>query len=526
ETASSYTWSTGSNNQTITINSQGTYWVQIQPQNGCRITDTIHVSFTTPPIINLLKDTIVCSNINYVLNASQANAINYVWSTGAISSSIIPSGSGIYWVDINLNQCIVRDSATINILNSPTLSVSSYTVCNGQSLSIIPIVSGGLASYSFNWGNGYNGSSYITIPHTDSIFSVSVTDANGCSSPISSGSITVLAPLKVNVSGIKTCSTDTTSLLAIASGGSGNYVYTWNPSNSHQNPLLIMPQGNTIYTVTISDGCTIKNATDTALVTITQAPIINLPPNVSGCSPVCINLASIPYNILFAWQWDFGDGNQMASQKNIYCYNKSGSYNVSLTYTTNLGCVKTVTSNNLVTVFPFPNAAFAASVFETDVFNTNISFYNESSGYTSSQWYFGELTTSNLQNPSHNFTSAGNYPVKLVVKNQEGCIDTVIHDIIIKDIFTFYSPNAFTPNGDGVDEVFLPLGTGWNNSSFKMLIFDRWGSLITSTNNPNQGWDGKVKEQAAQEDIYIWKVELKDVFNKSHSYSGTTSLIK
>ncbi len=251
-----------------------------------------------------------------------------------------------------------------------------------------------------------------------------------------------------------------------------------------------------------------------------------MPQSVSGCRPVCINFSNIPYDTLSHWKWDFGDGDVSTNQTTNHCYNKSGNYTISFSYTTTLGCIETVGSNNIVTLFPSPLAAFNASVFQTDIFNTEINFFNGSTGYNTSQWFFGDTTRSNLQNPSHNYAAIGTYPVMLLVQNQHGCTDTVIHEIIIKDVFTFYAPSVFTPNGDGLNEEFLPMGTGWDNTSFKMQVFDRWGNLILSTTNPAQGWDGKVKGELAHEDTYVWKVDLKDVFNTFHSYSGITSLIK
>ena len=530
----SYHWYDGGTDQTNTVYGIGKYWVTVTDSCGGIQSDTVLVTLAPTPPLNLIQDTTLCSSDSLLLSFTPVGVYNtYQW-TPTVGLSCVHCANPFakplvstkyYLVASTPAGCTTMDSITLTIANSPTLTTTNYTVCSRQSLTIIPTVIGGTGGYTYNWGSGYNGSSYTTTPVADSIYTISVTDANGCFTPVSTGSITVLAPLQINVNSISTCiSVDTVHLLATALGGTGNYIYTWTPSNSHQNPLLILPQNTITYTVSVSDGC--NNLSDTAQVIITPAPLISLPQSISGCRPVCLNLDNIPYDTLSAWKWNFGDGSFLTIQQPFHCYSKTGTYNVSLTYTTTLGCVKTVSSNSLVVVFSSPDAAFAASTFETDIFNPDINFYNESSGYTNSQWFFGDLASSNLTNPSHLYTSVGNYPVTLIVQNQKGCKDTVIHEVIINDVFTFYAPNTFTPNEDNYNETFLPVGTGWDNSSFKMLIFDRWGNEVLNTTNPNQGWDGKVKGQYAQQDVYVWKVELKDVFQKNHSYSGTITIIK
>lgn len=173
-TALSYTWSTGSNYQTISINNQGTYWVQIQPLTGCKIIDTIHVSYINPPTINILKDTSVCTIKNYVLNASQTNATSYVWSTGAVSSSIVTSNVATYWVNMQIGLCLVRDSAQINLLNPPAINLVKDTVmCNDPI--ILSINDNALHA---NWSNGSH-TNQTTISSVG-MYSVSVSDKNGC----------------------------------------------------------------------------------------------------------------------------------------------------------------------------------------------------------------------------------------------------------------------------------------------------------------------------------------------------------
>ncbi|HKC66733.1 MAG TPA: PKD domain-containing protein, partial [Bacteroidia bacterium] len=454
QTSSSYTWSTGSNNQTISVNTLGTYWVETPGVNSCILVDTTYLNIgNPPPAIHVLKDTSVCSNVNYVLDASSANASSYSWSTGALSSSITPTVSNVYWVDMqtSLSPCLIRDSATINILTPPTIIASNYTVCTGNTVVITPTVTGGSGVYTYNWGAPFSGATYTTTILADSLYTISVKDLNGCITPNDTGKISVI-----------------------------------------------------------------------------NAGTINLPAPVIGCKPVCLNLDSIPYNSLTNWQWFFGNGDTTSQAAASYCYNDSGSYKVSFTYTTTLGCKNKVSADSLVTVYPYPTAAFSASTFTTDVLNSGISFYNESINYLQPpQWTFGDSVTSTIVNPTHSFTNAGNYNVLLIVQNQKGCKDTAIHEVVITEIFTFYAPNSFTPNNDGKNETFLPVGSGWDNSTFKLLVYDRWGNLILNTSDPKQGWDGKVKGYLAQEDVYVWNVQVNNIINNiPHNYTGTVTLVK
>ena len=92
--------------------------------------------------------------------------------------------------------------------------------------------------------------------------------------------------------------------------------------------------------------------------------------------------------------------------------------------------------------------------------------------------------------------------------------------------YTFYIPNAFTPNGDGVNDEFF--GKGENIVNYDMWIFDRWGTMIFHGNDINVKWDGRINGAGdiAQQDVYVWKVRLTDVFNKKHDYIGTVTLVK
>jgi len=91
-----------------------------------------------------------------------------------------------------------------------------------------------------------------------------------------------------------------------------------------------------------------------------------------------------------------------------------------------------------------------------------------------------------------------------------------------------YIPNAFTPDGNGRNDIFMPYGYGINEDKYKMEIFDRWGELIFSSSEFRKGWDGTVKgtSQIAQDGVYIYKILVTDLLNNKKNYVGHVTLIK
>jgi len=527
-----YSWSPGGYTTSSVNNlSAGIYTVSVS--DGVCNSNTVSITITDPPPLttNITAGTYtICKNTSINLAASNNGGTpGYTphWSTGANTNSIVvtPSVTSIYTYTVSdANNCKQTTSTQINIESTTADFSNSSPLCGSITTFTNSSINGNSFIWEFGDGNSSNSSPFTSHSYSASgIYTVTLISSSpiGCKDSIKK-TISVNGNFQTTVSTTGTLCTGASIVNAtVTAVGNGTYSYLWSPGGYTTSVVNNLSAG--IYTVSVSNG----TCTSNTIVTVNStAPVINIPNGYTSCNSVCLNLTNIPYNTLSNWQWNFGDGSVLTAQKPDYCYTKPGTYHVVFTYTTTFGCVNTVTSNNAVTVLPSPTAAFLASTFDTDIFNANINFYNESSGNTSSQWLFGDLTSSSLQNPSHTFLSIGNYSVELIVKNQAGCADTVSHEVVINDMYTFYAPNTFTPNQDNFNEVFLPVGTGWDNSNFKMWVFDRWGNLILTTVNPNQGWDGKVKGQFAQEDTYVWRVELKDVYKKSHAYSGIVSIIK
>ena len=204
-------------------------------------------------------------------------------------------------------------------------------------------------------------------------------------------------------------------------------------------------------------------------------------------------------------------------------------YTVTLTTKTDSGCVATNVKPNFITVYPTPIANYTVVPEFGNVIVPQVHFVNQSVDYTTVQWNFGDGKSDMVTiNPSHTYNTidANEYYTSLVVTNQYGCSDTAKLTVIIAGDFVFYIPNAFSPNGDGFNESFVGMGVGIAN--YEMWIYNRWGASIYYTEDIHQPWTGKVigKSEDAQQDVYTWKVELKDIFGKKHSYFGHVTLLR
>lgn len=125
----------------------------------------------------------------------------------------------------------------------------------------------------------------------------------------------------------------------------------------------------------------------------------------------------------------------------------------------------------------------------------------------------------------HTYANYGEYYVSLEVTNTYGCKDKVRKKITILPEYRFWVPNAFTPNNDGLNDVFLPIVYGVEN--YVLEIYDRWGEKIFHTDNVKQGWDGYYKGVLCKEDVYVWKINFKNVISRrQEEHLGHVTLIR
>ena len=113
--------------------------------------------------------------------------------------------------------------------------------------------------------------------------------------------------------------------------------------------------------------------------------------------------------------------------------------------------------------------------------------------------------------------------------NQFGCSDETCHDVYIKGDWFVYVPSAFSPDNDGLNEVFQPIVTGIDPDAYKFSVYDRWGILVFETTDPEGYWVGNVEdgEYYTPLDVYVWIVEVKDLYTaNSHRFEGQVTLLR
>ena len=509
----------------------GTYSVTATDANGCQGNATTNVTVNPLPAVTIGSNGPVC--VNQTLNLNSGGATNYTWSgpNGFNSAQQNPSiagvtlaANGMYSVTgTDVNGCV--NTATVNIVINPLpiVTTSGSTVCINATVNLS--ATGGTA-YSWNGPNGFTSNQQSptianATPAANGVYVVVVTDANGCTN--GSNAQVVVNPIPTIVAtSANICQGSTATLNA-----SGANSYAWLPtsglSSATSATVMASPGATTVYTVTGTDinGC---QGTTTLTVLVTPAPLVAIgPATISGCAPVCVSFSNSASGT-GTCSWNFGNGTSSTSCSPTNCFTTQGSYSVTLTITDNSGCVGTSSAN--VTVYPMPHADFNATPQPTTILDNNIHFYDASSNATITTWGWnlGNGITTTIQNPSCLYGDTGSYTTQLVVTSNHGCKDSTTKIIRIDDDYSLYVPNAFSPNDDGVNDIFYAKGEGVRD--FKMYIFDRWGSQVFYSEDIYKGWNGHYQSKGGevlQEDVYVWKIECKTVKGEKKQLSGHVS---
>jgi len=532
-----YLWNNGATTSSIIVNPLTTTTYSLQAGSGGCKGDTSAIIIVDPAFKPTIagKDSI-CNGSQDILIATGGGS--YLWSTGNTTASVTvaPNSRTTYKVQVT-NGCKEDTSFTVTPLPLPsvTINAAKSTVCKGDSVALNAT---GTRSYSWSPSNGLsctNCPNPMAAPGNTTTYTVIGTDSYGCSSTAKYTLAVVSLPSSVSISPSQNtvCEGFPVNLSANVIGDSG--VFNWQPGNSSASVLTVIPSATTTYTVSYTNVC--GTATDTVTIFVAQTPVTNFIADVTaGCAPLCIqfrDLTKVPNGRIAQWRWQFGNGDTLDEQNPIYCYPDTGSFSTSLTTVSNNGCSSTLKIVRMITVYSKPIASFTYAPQPVTILNPTVQFTDNSSdiyGIAFRWWSFGDGESLSPQtsiiNPVYTYQDTGFYCPHLVVENNRGCIDTVTNCIFVSPLYTLYIPSAFSPNADGLNDVFAAKGT--YIKSFEMYVFDRWGMQLFHSTDINKGWDGTLHGNGviSQADSYVYIITATDWNNTQHSYTGEVTLLK
>ena len=226
--------------------------------------------------------------------------------------------------------------------------------------------------------------------------------------------------------------------------------------------------------------------------------------------------------------WSFDDGNYSKTENPSHLFASPGNYKVSLMVRSKIdNSIMTKSNDQLLIVHPKPQVNFEWEMNEENGVPYT-SLINLTDKGTSWKWNFGDGSNSIEKDPNHTYRKKGQYLLTLTASNLEGCTSAVNQDILIDADYNLLAPNSFTPNGDGINDYFLPAGLNRLNGSFTMTIYSQIEGLIYDTKNIDRPWDGTNQKAGTTcpEGSYVWVVKLTNEKGETEQYKGAILLLK
>jgi gliding motility-associated-like protein len=508
--------------------------------NGvCTSSTTASFSVIPNPTVTVSNPTpAICAGETYTYTSNGANS--YVWSASSPNYTSISNGGvavanpsinalfSIIGSSLGCQSALVTSSMTVYPLPNVSVTPTQTNICIGSSAVLVAY--GNATSYHWSPPNSLSATSGATVlvkPNSEMQYIVTGS-ANNCTR-LAVANVSVL-PLPLPTAAANSAAVCLNDKVIFK--GTGGHFYSWKgPNNiSFAGETATVTASSFIYsgvyTLTVIDKNGCANTAKTGF-TINEFPSSGITgTKLSGCAPFCSDISlwtkSNSVNATFSV-----NGKYYASNTFKYCFQTPGTYTINGYFTDNqTGCQAT---ESLVLRVPAVPQADFYWLPETPVESLEeVQFINSSSDENQVhwRWYFGNDKSYKPQteNASYFFRDAGTYAVALIVTNSAGCSDTIVKKVVIEGDFACYIPNAFTPNTDSKNEVFLPKVRGVHK--YSLSIFNRWGEQVFYTQDHLEGWDGEFKGEQCKSDVYAYKIVLTTLYGEHREYSGQVLLYR
>ncbi len=516
-----YLWSNSATTEDIAALTAGSYNLTLTDANNC--TASASVAISQPAALALYVNGInpVCTeSTNGAINLSVSGGVapaHFIWSNGSSSQSLNNIGTGTYSVlATDANGCTATATASLVVTNPLSVTETHTDItCHGlNNATINSHVAGGTQPYQYLWSNNATSSALAGL--TAGSYSVIVTDANGCTASTNAVALTNPALLGVglNITPVACAGQHTGSITTIANGGTLPYTYNW--SNSmHVQSLTNVAAGTYTLTLTDANGCS-----QTANATINTLPQLDVTAEANDLACYSpkgfIDLTVTNGTGPFTYQWNNGATTQDLA--NVY----PGTYSVTVHdgYNCALDTAFIIVNQNTFTVTA--SGGGTIKLGETTELHVTTSG-SQQTVYNWSPTFGMDCSTCadvNVQ-PGHStvFTVVG--------IDTNGCEAKDTVSVTVIEDHEIFTPNAFSPNGDGNNDNLQLFGNLGGIKTFELLIFDRWGEKVFETTEPTFSWDGTYKgvNLGPTVCVYVMNIVFLDGYREA-TRKGSITLIR
>lgn len=505
--------------------------------NGlCPAADTVAVTILDTAVIDLPDLGPYCESADPIaLNATPDTG---VWlGTGVAGDNFEPqtTGVGVHVITYEIQgACPVSQTIGIEVLQNANPQITPLPVLcsSGGQENLVASEAGG------NWY--INGNTSLNTFNPQSVGEGThevVYEIMGQCGANDTIEVEVVSAPNIQINGPDALCEGTENQVTFTANPAGG---TWGGDVNANGELLIARSGTYEIIYEVNDVCTARDTIEFEVLPVPEPSFEGL--ILEGCIPFTETFINTTDTTgageIVASNWRFGNNLQSISEQQATTpYNQGGVYDVTLINTYENGCTDSVTYEEYITAYDIPTADFTWSPEIPTTENGWVQFENLSQNEEYYNWDFSEIAdeqNSNTINPLIEFLWQQDtvVDISLIVSNNAGCADTIVKPLTYNDIFTVYIPNAFTPNGDGINDDFYPQGKNLPADEYHFMIFNRWGDLIWETYELYDGWDGTVQSAASsnevqQVDVYVYKLVTRNPYTRERiEMVGTVTLLK
>ncbi len=476
----SYSWTDLSTNPATEISQQpfievldGYYSLVVTNTSGCTGTDLITVA-NVVPVADAGADLVLCSNVPALLGAPAVTNYTYEWSpeeilsdptaadpTSLLSNFSLEPYSRDFFLVATNNGCEAFDTVRVTVNPQPS---ATFDAPDAQCYLN--------NSFDFEAGGQFTSAAQIYW------------DFGPSANPSASGD---LAPQDV----------------VFEATGSQNVTLT-----------------------VVENGC--SSFPFTLPVMVRAMPVANFQlDDYQDCAPFRVQFLNTSSSLepIRETLWNFGEGETTTLENPMHQYDNPGTYSVSLRVVTEYGCSNEFFIPNLITAFPPAVSGFGLSsetVFMTD---PAVALSDKSINASEVMYTTSAFDSLFFRNGEYVFADTGTYTITQIARNTFGCVDSTLRRVLVQNGYSYFIPNSFSPNGDGLNDFFTAYGN--DVKTFSMEIFNRWGQIIYTSKDIESGWDGKTSFDGKYilPGIYMYQMNIENLQGELQTIKGHVQVI-